>query len=100
MNGRSAPPSPIPPSVQQARRQQGHGPQAWTGLWRTRIVGALLALAVVGLVVAKVVVHRQSKAPKATLTGSTMEPAWGRRPFSIRRRSLCCRLNRKPQWIP
>jgi type IV secretory pathway VirB10-like protein len=84
MNGRSAPPSPIPPSVQQARRQQGHGPQAWTGLWRTRIVGALLALAVVGLVVAKVVVHRQSKAPKATLTGSTMEPAWGRQTFQYK----------------
>jgi hypothetical protein len=53
MNGRPPTPAPIPPSVQQARRQRPSGRRAWTGLWSTRIVGALLALAVVAIVVAK-----------------------------------------------
>ena len=84
MNGRPPTPAPIPPSVQQARRQQLHGRRAWTGLWSTRIVGVLLALAVVAIVVAKVATQMQSKAPKATPTESTMEPTWGRQTFQYK----------------
>ena len=84
MNGRPPTPAPIPSSVQQARRQQLHGRRAWTGLWSTRIVGVLLALAVVAIVVAKVATQMQSKAPKATPTESTMEPTWGRQTFQYK----------------
>jgi type IV secretory pathway VirB10-like protein len=84
MNGRPSPPSPIPPSVQQARRQQPHGRRAWTGLWSTRIVGALLALALVAIVVAKWAIHMQSKAPQHPLTESAMEPVWGRQTFQYK----------------
>ena len=84
MNGRSAPPSPIPPSVQQARRQQAPGRRAWTGLWRARIVGVLLALAVVAVVGAKVASQWQRKPAVTKPTESTMEPSWGRQTFQYK----------------
>ena len=61
MNGRPPTAPPIPPSVQQARRQQAPRRREATGLWRNRIIGALVALAVVAIIVAKMVTQMQSK---------------------------------------
>ena len=85
MNGRPPAAAPqVPPSVQQARRQQAPGRRAWTGLWRSRIVGGLLVLAVLAVIVAQVVAHWQSKAPTAGPVENTMEPHWGRQTFQYK----------------
>jgi type IV secretory pathway VirB10-like protein len=84
MNGRPPTAPAIPPSVQQARRHHPHSRRAWTGLCSTRIVGALLALGVVAIVVAKFALNTQSKTPTPKLTESTMDPTWGRQTFQYK----------------
>ena len=88
MNGKPpAPPAPpqIPPSVQQARQHPPRpGRRGWTGLWRARIVWALVGLAVVAMIVAKVVATMQTKTPTTAATQSTMDPHWGRQTFQYK----------------
>ena len=75
----------IPPSVQHARQHPSRsGKRGWTGLWRARIVWALVGLAVVAMIVAKVVATMQAKTPTKTATESTMDPYWGRQTFQYK----------------
>jgi type IV secretory pathway VirB10-like protein len=81
MNGQPPPsqtmhaPQP-PPSVQQARRQMAPR-RPWTGLWRGRILGVVVALAVLAVIVAQLVVRTQSAAPRVTPADVTLDPPWG-----------------------
>ena len=96
MHGQPPTAAQVPPSVQRARQHPHRaGKRAWTGLWGTRILAILVGLTLVAMVVAKVVATMQAKPPQKAATESTMDPYWGRRPFSIRRRSRRRRAEEK-----
>jgi type IV secretory pathway VirB10-like protein len=85
MNGKPPAPPQVPPSVQRARQHAPRpGKRGWTGLWRTRIVAALVGLAVVAIVVAKVVSTMQTKTAQKASTESMMDPYWGRQTFQYK----------------
>jgi Bacterial conjugation TrbI-like protein len=79
MNGNTSQATTPPPSVQQARRQAAPK-RAWTGLWRTRIVGTLFVLAVLAVIGAQIFMRTHKAAPTAA-SESTGEPIWGRQTF-------------------
>lgn len=87
MNGRPSipqpPPSQIPPSVQHARQHIG-GRRMWTGLSGKHILFTLVGLAVVGVLLAKMVLSMQAKKPKAQLTESTMVPTTLRQAYQYK----------------
>jgi type IV secretory pathway VirB10-like protein len=88
MNGRPPTPPPpptpqIPPSVQHARQHIG-GRRMWTGLSGKHMLFTLVGLAVVGVLLAKVVLHMHAKKPKAQLAESTMVPTTLRQAYQYK----------------
>jgi type IV secretory pathway VirB10-like protein len=79
MNGNTSQATTPPPSVQQARRQAAPK-RAWTGLWRTRIVGTLFVLAILAVIGAQIFMRTHTSTPSVT-SETTGEPLWGRQTF-------------------
>ena len=85
MNGQPPAAPAVPPSVQRARQHPTRpGTPAWTGLWRSRILMALVGLAALAMVVAQVVATMHKKSPEKPPTESTMDPYWVRQTFQYK----------------
>lgn len=83
MNGKA--PMQAPPSVQQSRQRQGpQGQHAYTGLWKSRILWAVVVFAALAMIAAQVIAAWQAKTPKAAADESTMAPTWARQAFQYK----------------